>query len=210
MPLANYGVVVGSFNRFERGGIHQGRWFHGYLYVNLPAGTVNVGALDVYAAAGVGVQYSLLRHLDADLFSTAGSLGPGRYPLGRGPVDGPGSGALDYARSPFLRALDRASWHTSDGENALTVLEAALPGAQRIWMFGSLFETGPRGPGVHDVHCNQGDPVTSPDGSHHQGDDGVWQDGGVVWRDAQGDFSAWLVKFSSQTLHTDDHTGLPC
>ncbi|MFN2607296.1 MAG: DUF2278 family protein [Acidimicrobiales bacterium] len=208
MPLDGYGVVVGSFNRFERGGVHQGRWFHGYLYVDLPD-AVDVGALDVFAAAGVGVQYRLVGPVDTGAFAVAGALGPGRHPLATGPEDGPASGALDYVRSPVLGSPAADAWRTSDGTNALTALEGALAGADRIWMFGSLFLTGPRGPGVHDVHCNQGDPPTSPDGSSHQADDGVWQDGAVVWRRPDGELMAWLVKFSSQTLDTDDRTGLP-
>jgi hypothetical protein len=209
MPIDSYGVVVGSFKRFERGGIHEGQWYHGYLYVNLAGGIVNVGALDVYAAAGVGVQYQLLTALDPTRFGLAGALAPGRHPVATGPSGGPSSGALDYVRAPFLAGLATGRWLTSDGDNALSALEAVVADAERVWMFGSLFETGPRGPGVHDVHCNQGDPPVAPDGSHHQADDGVWQDGGVVFQRADGTLDAWLVKFSSQSLHTDDQTGLP-
>jgi len=232
VPVQNYGVVVGSYNRLDRGGVHQGHWYHGYLYLNLPEDTTNVGALDVYAASNVGVQYRLLYDLDPDLFSLIAGLAPGRHAAASGPVEGPSSGAIDYVRSkllkphigcllslfePILAAVaafvfalaESAGWQTSDGDNALIALEAELPQAERIWMFGSLFETGPNGPGVHDVHYNQGDPVTSPDGSHHQNGDGVWQDGGVLWRRTDGRLMAWLVKFSSQTLKTNDQTGLP-
>jgi hypothetical protein len=209
MPLADYGVVVGTFARFERGGVHQGRWFHGYLYVTLPGHVLNVGALDVYAAAGVGVQYQLVDDLDPALLGPAGALPPGRHKLATGPSGGPRSGALDYVRSPLLRALATNDWLTSDGSNALAALEAVVAHAREVWVFGAMFQTGPRGPGVHDVHYNQGDPPTAPDGSHHQPDDGVWQDGGVVWRGADGGLSAWAVKFTGQSLHTDDHTGLP-
>src|SRR4051812_8443899 len=56
------------------------------------------------------------------------------------------------------------------------------------------------GQGVHDIHQNQGNS-----GQFVQ-DDGVWQDGGLVVQSG-GVWIAILLRFQSQTWHTDDETG---
>jgi uncharacterized protein YukJ len=56
------------------------------------------------------------------------------------------------------------------------------------------------GRGVHDIHQNQGNVGRFVD------DDGVWQDGGLVFS-AGGEWTAILLRFQSQAWHTDDDTG---
>jgi uncharacterized protein YukJ len=56
------------------------------------------------------------------------------------------------------------------------------------------------GNGVHDVHMNQGNS-----GSYVR-DDGVWQDGALLFRFADA-WSAVFLAFQSQSWHTDDRTG---
>ena len=56
------------------------------------------------------------------------------------------------------------------------------------------------GNGVHDIHMNQGNSA------RFRGDDGVWQDGGLLIH--LGD--RWIgifLAFQSQAWHTDDKTG---
>jgi hypothetical protein len=60
--------------------------------------------------------------------------------------------------------------------------------------------------GIHDIHMNQGNPR---DGSF-AGDNGVWQDGGLILRFPEQQL--WVgvfLKFQSQAMHTDDRTGHP-
>ena len=91
-------------------------------------------------------------------------------------------------------------WVSSDGDNALDVLEALLPSAARIYIFGEPFTTGL---GVHNVHMNQGDPP-----GPHQAENGIWQDGAVLVERPDGSVAIWQVKFNTQSLHTGDD-GLP-
>lgn len=91
-------------------------------------------------------------------------------------------------------------WISSDGDNALDVLEALLPTATRIHIFGEPFTTGL---GVHNVHMNQGDPP-----GPHQAENAIWQDGAVLVERADGSVAIWQVKFNTQSLHTGDD-GLP-
>jgi hypothetical protein len=91
-------------------------------------------------------------------------------------------------------------WVRSDGNNALDVLEPLVRSATRIVVLGEPYTTGL---GVHNVHQNQGDPP-----GRHQRENGPWQDGAVVCIDAADRVRLWLVKFNTQSLHTDDQ-GLP-
>lgn len=91
-------------------------------------------------------------------------------------------------------------WVSSDGDNALDVLEALLPTAARIRIFGEPFMTGL---GVHNVHMNQGDPP-----GPHQAENGIWQDGAVLVERTDDSVAIWQVKFNTQSLHTGDN-GLP-
>ena len=91
-------------------------------------------------------------------------------------------------------------WVSSDGDNALDVLEPLVRGAARIYIFGEPFTTGL---GVHNVHCNQGDPP-----GPHQREDGIWQDGAVLLQAIDGTVRIWQVKFNTQSLNTGP-TGLP-
>ncbi|WP_369030426.1 DUF2278 family protein [Streptomyces adonidis] len=88
--------------------------------------------------------------------------------------------------------------------------------AARLYVFGERW--GPEadvrdkifgflpGNGVHDIHMNQGNS------RRFQGDDGVWQDGGLLIRfpgqePAQERWVAVFLAFQSQKWHTDDSTG---
>ncbi len=58
------------------------------------------------------------------------------------------------------------------------------------------------GNGIHDIHMNQSNV------GQFVGDDGVWQDGGVlVHFPTQEQWVAIFLKFQSQGWHTDDKTG---
>jgi uncharacterized protein YukJ len=58
------------------------------------------------------------------------------------------------------------------------------------------------GNGIHDIHMNQSNV------GQFKGDDGVWQDGGViVYFPGQQQWVAIFLKFQSQGWHTDDKTG---
>ena len=58
------------------------------------------------------------------------------------------------------------------------------------------------GNGVHDIHMNQGNVPP------FQGDDTVWQDGGLLFQFPSADqWVALFLAFQSQAWHTDDRTG---
>jgi uncharacterized protein YukJ len=132
----------------------------------------------------------------------------------------PGGAALDFIRGNLFNRLDmRLLPSTLPGPvNDLSDRLAhyvdraqAEPGAI-VYAFGErwgpergkpdqIFRFEP-GNGVHDIHMNQGnDPG-------HRGEDGVWQDGGLIQRfPATDQWVAIFLAFQSQAWHTDDATG---
>ena len=239
MPLDHgYGVAIGTFVSFAREDPDDfGHWFHGKLTIATPAGHYE-SALDVDTPTGVGVSYRLVTGLTtADLelaelddgfhplepTATSGALDYLRSPLLADPPVvqelrrwGPAwlrfaaPAAQPWSPTPVDGILDLVGrwlperaypWVASNGDNALDRLEALLSDAARIYVFGEPFTDGL---GVHNVHYNQGDPR-----GDHQREDGVWQDGCVLVQRADGAITAWQVRFNTQSLHTDDATGLP-
>lgn len=229
MPLPNYGVGIGTFEQFSRDSPdNYGRFFHGHVVIRIPAGQGRKrfeAAVDVNKPDG-GIRYLHLRNLNAALFAPISSLSDGYHELARTAS----SGALDYARSPLIRepigclaafwavmgslfGVKGKVWTDNQGQQALSALEGMfMTGPQtprrdlgRVYLFGAPYTKASQGSpdGVHDVHCNQGDPVGP---FRHL--DGIWQDGGVIVQYSDGHLEAFLVMFTTQTLKTNDQ-GLP-
>jgi Uncharacterized conserved protein (DUF2278) len=188
--LPAYGVAVGKYLSYTR---EQGRWLH--VTFKLKAGKKTYeAAVDVNEPQGP-FQYQALADLDADILGALASLKDGWHALKPNST----SGAIDYARSPVLTAT-LGAWLDVTGDEAGNALVPMLTGSTRVFAFGAPYTTGL---GVHDVHCNQGDPP-----GEFQSLDGIWQDGCVIAIQTDGTISAYLGKFASQTLDTDDN-GLP-
>ncbi len=218
MPLPDYGVVIGSFERFAREDPNNyGSWYHGMIYLNTPQGEYQC-AVDVSTPSTVKVQYQVLTRLDATLFAPILALSDGFHHLDSSAT----SGAIDFIRSPLFRAplgcsgivgvllawlagrptIPAPVWIDSTGDNALNRLEAQVVGSTHVFVFGEPYRRGDR-LGMHNIHYSQGDPP----GPHRQ-DDGIWQDGCTIVQRPDGTLTAVLTKFSTQSLHTDNQ-GLP-
>lgn len=230
MTLHHYGVVIGTLDHFTRDSEDNfGKYFHGHIFVNTPNGQYE-GAVDVSVPNGYKIHYRVVRNLNANLFSTIAGMSDGFHLLASNST----SGALDYVRDPLLRMTSPAfpfgltqvnrmfanvsaklsmrlsgllsenvfsrysRWIESSGNNALDAMESVVNGCQHVYVFGEKFNSGL---GVHDVHMNQGDPA----GSQWYGANGVWQDGGTIVRRPNGSLTAFLTKFSNQTMNTDSN-----
>ncbi len=131
----------------------------------------------------------------------------------------PGGLALDYIRGNLVdpRLFVPIPMNTPGPDNDLNekidqyVQRAMADENSVIYAFGSTW--GPEhkrdkifgfvpGAGIHDIHMNQGND------EDHQGDDGVWQDGGLLFNfPKQDQWVAIFLRFQSQSWHTDDNTG---
>jgi Uncharacterized conserved protein (DUF2278) len=218
VPLAEYGVLLGKLDHFTRDDPNNfGSWFHGKIYVRAPLGVYEC-AVDVSHPEGVRVQYRVVE-LSPQLFANVRALADGYHLL----ASTSSSGAIDYVRSELFRVrlgcmfapfqwlarllqrlleglIELRSWKISNGNNALDILESNLASSRRVFAFGAPYR---QGLGMHDIHMNQGDPP-----GPFQALDGIWQDGGTIIERANGSLVAFLVKFETQTLNTNDQ-GLP-
>jgi hypothetical protein len=206
--LPDYGVVVGQFINYTT---NEGQWLH--VDLSIEAGDVQYqAAVDVNEPNGQ-FQYQVFNKLDISLFAPISALSDGWHHLNPNST----SGAIDYARSPILQrplgclavfwgllnaifGTNFQEWTNVTGNEAGKALIDMVTGSTRVFAFGAPYTNGN---GVHDVHCNQGDP---PGQFRHL--DGIWQDGCVFAMKGDGTLSAYLGKFSTQTLNTDNN-GLP-
>lgn len=166
------------------------------------------GALD-YARSPLlrdRIWWDLLSRLTTKVYQTAMRPEPGAPTFGPDVADSLAELGLKLrqrigAAKPGLRLphnrIRHFPWVSSNGDNALDVLEPRLHTSARIYVFGQKFSNGL---GVHDVHCNQGDPI----GSQWAAGNGIWQDGAVMCEMPDGRVLVWQIKFNTQTLITDD------
>ncbi len=206
--LPSYGVVIGTYQNYTK---NQGQWLHVDLNIDA-AGVIYQAAVDVNEPNGL-FQYQVFSKLDLSLFTAISNLANGYHHLDSNAT----SGAIDYARSPILQrplgclaafwglwnaifGTNIQTWTNVTGDEAGNALVSMVVNSTKLFAFGAPYTTGH---GVHDVHCNQGDP---PGPFQHL--DGIWQDGAVFALLNDGTLSAYLGKFSTQSLTTDNN-GLP-
>jgi hypothetical protein len=205
--LPNYGVLIGNFTR---AGTHLGQWLHAMLYLDV-GGVSYECAVDVNEPT-LGFQFRIFDKLPPDVFAQVPLLPDGYHELARNDT----SGAIDYARSPLPRnelgclaalvtvfnawfGTNDKVWQTVTGTEAGDALIAMVQPSTKLYVFGAPYKTGQHG--MHDVHCNQGDPA----GSQWYTSNGIWQDGCVVALNADGTYSMYLGMFLNQTLNTDSN-----
>jgi Uncharacterized conserved protein (DUF2278) len=193
MPLQRYGVLIGTLDRFERDSqVDYGEYFHGKIHVNTANGEYEC-AIDFASPSGIDVRYRVVRRLDAQLLAPILSLTDGYHKLACTPT----SGALDFIRSPLF-----GTWVDNPNANGIDVLELLLDQSERLFIFGEPYKRNRRR-GMHNIHYNQGDPP-----GPHRNECGIWQDGGTIMQQIDGELIAFLTRFASQSLTTDEF-GLP-
>jgi Uncharacterized conserved protein (DUF2278) len=211
MPLPNYGVLAGTFNRFEKEPVDNfGKWYHGFVYVNAN-NKIFQCAVDVNSPTGE-FEYMMLGGLDKGMFSNVSSLSNGYHELLRNAS----SGAIDYIRSSVVNqakgclavilvvmnsilGTNKKVWIKNNGDDALNKLRDMVSSSQKIYVFGAPYTYG--GDGIHDIHMNQGDPP----GRFYVAN-GIWQDGCVIVdKPGEAKLFGYFGKFVMQSLNTDNN-----
>jgi uncharacterized protein YukJ len=213
MPLKNYGMLKGKAIE-----VRVGAGQSPHYQVRIVDDTTDYRiAINVQSALAP----SELEYLIDDHFTHPITSMLEEVPLGFTHIASkPGTTALDYIRGnlfdrekmrilPFnVPGLDNDLNEKIDGimQRAVATEEALVYAFGERWgpeqnkkdkYFGFL-----PGNGIHDIHMNQSNV------GQFVGDDGVWQDGGVlVHFPAQQQWVAMFLKFQSQGWHTDDKTG---
>ncbi|OOF98765.1 hypothetical protein ASPCADRAFT_504341 [Aspergillus carbonarius ITEM 5010] len=127
-------------------------------------------------------------------------------PYGFQPLDEIDHEGLDYIRGNLFNVHNgRILPHDIQGRDndIIDVLEPrirwAIEESSDIYLFGSQFNSKN---GIHNIHMNQGNI------SGFQQDDGVWQDGGMIFHSRrEGKWVGVFLAFASQGAHTDDEEG---
>jgi uncharacterized protein YukJ len=212
MPLKEYGVLKGRAVGRRLG---AGQSPHYQVHVVDDTTDYRI-AINVESALEPSVlEFLVEEHFRHPLTQGLTELAPGFHAL----PSRPGGLALDFIRANLFDPRDmRALPHDVPGpDNDLNekidhfVQRAMSAEESEVYAFGQRW--GPEdkkdkyfafrpGNGIHDIHMNQANV------GQFRKDDGVWQDGGLVFRfPSQDQWVACFLKFQSQTWHTDDATG---
>jgi uncharacterized protein YukJ len=212
MPLSSYGVLVGRAVDSRR----EGGTDSPHYQVRIDAGGTGYRiAVNVLSQESPS---ELLYLVDDDLrhpvTAAVAGLGAGWHDL----PSRPGGAALDFIRGNLFSRADMRPLapEVAGPDNDLAdfldryVKRAIADPDALVYAFGERW--GPEGNlrdkvfgfkpgnGVHDIHMNQGNSA------RFRGDDGVWQDGGLLLR-IGGRWVGIFLAFQSQAWHTDDTTG---
>ncbi|GHF78592.1 hypothetical protein GCM10018790_65740 [Kitasatospora xanthocidica] len=213
MPLINYGVLAARVVESKREAGNSTP--HYQIHVR------DDGGVDYRIAVNVRSQgtppnllYAAIDDFHHPLTQLLPPTGSGWHPE----PSRPGTVSLDFIRGnlfdpatmrvlpPDVPGLD------NDLEDLLDhyVQRAIADQSIGLYVFGQRWPTDASdkvfgfhpGNGVHDIHMNQGNDAG------HAGDDGVWQDGGLLLHVApENRWVAIFLAFQSQAWHTDDTTG---
>jgi uncharacterized protein YukJ len=211
MPLKSYGVLVARpVERRREGGADSP---HYQIRLAASGGESYRAAVNVLSQESPSeLLYAVVDDLEHPITAAIGGLAPGWHDL-------PARGGLDFVRGNLvtraqMRALppDVAGPDNDLGDLLDLHVQRAIGRSDAlVYLFGERW--GPEtardkifgfkpGNGVHDIHMNQGNSA------RFRGDDGVWQDGGLLIHFPSED--RWVgifLAFQSQAWHTDDSTG---
>ena len=222
MGIANYSVLSG---RPTAGKVVSGSSAHYDISVSAGTATLSV-AVNIESVDGSEVLYVIKPNFtppdlaDLKVLQTGITAVPSQ----------PGGLALDFVRSTangqplvtraemtllpiassserFLSdalSLDKSKRvggaHTLQNAVVDLLNEAVADPGSVIYAFGSAFSDGGRQDGIHDIHMNQGNPV-----SNHGGDNGTWQDGALfISLPGQASWTAVFLAFQTESWTTDD------
>jgi uncharacterized protein YukJ len=120
--------------------------------------------------------------------------------------------ALDFLRTDVL--AETGGWRESDvmdgseDPEPVRTLKRLLRKARSahadVYIFGRTYATG--GPGIHDVHMNQGSTggfVNNGKDDHNDHND-TWQDGAVLVDFGEAEWAAYFTAFTQQGVPTDE------
>ena len=120
--------------------------------------------------------------------------------------------ALDFLRSDVL--AETGDWRASDVMDGTEdpepvrslkrLLHRAFKAHADLYIFGRTYTSG--GPGIHDVHMNQGSSgafLNNGRDDHNDHND-VWQDGAVLVDLGQPEWAGYFTAFTQQQVPTDD------
>lgn len=217
MPITNYSVLAGDPTS---GKVVTGKSTHYQITMKAPGGPFTV-AVNIQSVDGSEVLYVIKED-----FVPSDEAGLLSLPMGMTALKSTaGALALDFVREmtggvpmvtreemtllPQLRPQGLSEEErmmnrvrASALQNAVvTLLNMTIADKDGvIYALGSAFADKGKVDGIHDIHMNQGNPVSGG----HGGDNGIWQDGGLlIHLPAKGTWMAIFIAFQTQSWSTD-------
>jgi uncharacterized protein YukJ len=219
MPIPNYSVLKGKPTSAK---VVTGSGTHYQVTVQATGGPFTV-AINIESTDGSEVLYAIQQS-----FTPPNAPGLIVLPAGMTRLPSqPGGLALDFVREQIagvpmitkaaLTLLPKAGASTAHSEShrakalsdAVTALiaQAIADGDATIYAFGSSFADSGKVDGIHDIHMNQGNPVSGG----FARDNGIWQDGAVFLQsprlnpDPAQTWVAIFIAFQTESWNTDSH-----
>ena len=234
--VPNYGVLKGRPQRWERG-LHATKWHFQVLVC--PNGTFLRMAVNVLSTECLeDLECLVINNFSYAGTGGLASLSEGFTPLPLTAAGTPHPLALDNVRGNMFdksgfRVIAPVTIGTANDLNDILddiiaksydpdPAASTPPAAPIVYAFGSGWvpKTPPEADqyfnflpsrGVHNIHMNQGNPLqlSKPCQQHHDADNGVWHDGGLIVDPGNGQHVGVFLKFATQSWQTDDTTGHP-
>ncbi len=229
MPIQNYSVLKG---KPTAGKVVSGNGTHYQISVQATGGPFTV-AVNIESTDGSEVLYTIDQAFTPPDVAGLAALPSGMTPL----PSQPNGLALDFVREQIdgqpmitqasLTLLPKKVSATSmakakGGEspesenlraaaltNAVTALivQAISDGNSTLYAFGSAYSDSGKVDGIHDIHMNQGNPISGG----YSGENGIWQDGAMFLQMpslASNPAQAWVavfIAFQTESWNTDSN-----
>ena len=214
MPLANYGILKGKAIGAKREDDESSP--HYQVHILAGTGHNRIAVNSKSQSSPSELLFLVDDNFQHPLTARLPALAEGFTPLPRAAS----GGGLDYIRANLFNRLDMRALPSSlpGPDNDLSdqlehfIKRAIQEPDATVYAFGQRWGPEPQtrdkifnflpGLGIHDIHMNQGNVPP------FLGDDGVWQDGGLVLQfPSTQQWVALFLAFQSQAWHTDDTTG---
>jgi uncharacterized protein YukJ len=222
MPITNYSVLAGDP---VSGKVVTGASTHYQITMNGAGGPFTV-AVNIQSVDGSEVLYAIKEDFTPPDESALAALSLGMHSLASAPgglaldfvrstVDGepmiskaemtllPKLGAKgakgQKAATPEAQMIQQA--RAKALQNAvITLLDMTIADKDGvIYAFGSAYADSGKIDGIHDIHMNQGNPLTN-----HGGDNGIWQDGALfIHLPAKQTWTAIFIAFQTESWNTN-------
>jgi uncharacterized protein YukJ len=210
LPVANYSVLKG---KPASGKVVSGNGTHYQITLTATGGPFTV-AVNIESTDGSEVLYAIDQP-----FTPPDAAGLAALPAGMTPLPSQPNGlALDFVREqvngqPMVtqagltllpKPTGAGSTALSDAVTAL-ISQAIADGNATLYAFGSAYSDAGRIDGIHDIHMNQGNPISGG----YSRDNGTWQDGAMFLQmpslnsDPSQTWVAVFIAFQTESWNTD-------
>jgi uncharacterized protein YukJ len=218
MPIQNYSVLKG---KPTAGKVVSGNGTHYQVTVQATGGPFTV-AVNIESTDGSEVLYAIEQSFTPPDVPGLTALPTGMNKL----LSQPNGLALDFVREqiggrpmitqssltllPKTLGSANAKFENprakalSDAVTAL-ISQAISDGNTTLYAFGSAFADSGRVDGIHDIHMNQGNPISGG----FAGDNGIWQDGALFLQppslNSAQTWVAVFIAFQTESWNTDNN-----